>query len=605
MNSPNSDSNQKYQIEIDRLKGELKQTRQTIVEKDKFLDGLTHCFEGVLFLYNIALGQFIFVGENIEQIYGYTKDELNQMQGGMFALIYEDDLPNVMGVMAKMAEIGPSEKFKLEYRIKRKDGQIVWTAIWATPHSYTSEGAVETMSGVKLDTSALKAVETENVVFDNMIEAMFAQEEVGISISNAKGKWTRVSKQFAKMLGYEVRELIDLTYSKITSEEHLGQDHKDFKLIMSGEKDVYDVEKEYIKKDGSKLWVGIHGFSIRNIDGKPEYLLSMISDISKDVEHLKRVEESENRFKNIVESSRTWFWEVDLKGHIVYLSKNHESLTGYGINELIGTSVVETRVESQKEGFREMLISLRENPTVFVDLAGQYNCKDARIMDIISSGIPEFNENGEVFCYRGSTTDISDRRSAEREAEKYMADLKSSNRELEQFAYAASHDLQEPVRLMSTYTQLLKENIGADLDEGNLRIMHHIVNSSRRMRDLINGLMEFSRVGKQELHLEKVNCTSIINDVVDDFCQKIQESSAEVAIGELPEVLCDPLLVNIVFHNLLCNSIKFSKSDVPIKVEFAAKVYDQVAEFTVTDNGIGIKEEYLDVIFKIFKRLNS
>ena len=280
-------------------------------------------------------------------------------------------------------------------------------------------------------------------------------------------------------------------------------------------------------------------------------------------------------------------------------------MTGYVENEIVGNSVVETRVESQKKEFGELLIGLRQKATVFVDLDGKYMCADGRVIDILSSGIPVLNKSGDLICYRGSTTDITDRKNAEREAERYMADLKSSNKELEQFAYAASHDLQEPVRLMSTYTQLLKENIGGDLDEVNLRIMDHIVNSSRRMRDLINGLMEFSRVGKQELHVEGVDCTTIVNDVMSDFCEKIKDSGADVTIGELPEVLCDPMLVNIVIHNLLCNAIKFCKKDVPIKIQIAAKVYDQVAEFTLTDNGIGIKEEFLDDIFTIFKRLNS
>ncbi len=593
------------QSEIERLQLELAKAQQTILEKDRYIDGLAHCFEGVMFLYNMQTNKFELVGENIEKIYGYTQVEINELPGGIFGLIYEEDLHVAMDMMEQVANVQMGQKFKMEYRVKQKSGQIVWTAIWATPYSFSADGALEVVTGVKLDTSVFKAVETQNVVFDHMVNAMFTQKEVGISLSNAQGKWLRVNDRLASMLGYEVDEMMELSCPQITPSKYVDHDRQEFELIMAGKKDFYESEKEYVKKDGSTVWVSIHGFSIKNIHAKPEFLLGVVSDVSKEVQHIKRLEESENRFKNIVESSKTWFWEVDREGNFTYLSRNNESMTGYTREELLGTSVVDRRVKNQQESFSQLLINLREDPKLVVDLDGQYVRKDGRIIDVISSGIPILDDDGRVFCYRGSTTDVTDRKSAEREASKYMADLESSNKELEQFAYAASHDLQEPVRLMSTYTQLLKEKLGDRLDEDNVQIMDHIVNSSRRMNGLINGLMEFSRVGKQELKLENVDCTSIINAVVDDFCQKIKESNADVTIGQLPEVLCDPLLVNIVFHNLLCNSIKFCMPGRPIKVNIDATVHNQVAEFTVKDNGIGIKEKYLEEIFTIFKRLNS
>jgi PAS domain S-box-containing protein len=593
------------QVEIDQLKKELAEARQTISEKDRYIDGLAGCFEGVMFLYNMQTNRFELVGENIERIYGYTREEINELPGGIFGLIYEEDLHVAMDLMEQTANIQIGQNFKMEYRVRQKCGQIVWTAIWATPYSLSEDGALEVVAGVKLDTSAFKAVETQNVVFDHMVKAMFSQKEVGISLANSQGKWLRVNDRMASMLGYEVEELLELTCPQITPSQYIDYDRKEFDLIMTGNKDFYESEKEYLKKDGSKLWVSIHAFSIKNIHSKPEFLLSVVSDVSKEVQHVQSLEESENRFKNIVESSKTWFWEVDVEGRFTYLSRNNESMTGYTPEELLGTSVVDRRVQSQQEGFSDLLISLREEPKVVVDLDGQYVRKDGRIIDVVSSGIPIFDEAEKVYCYRGSTTDITDRKNAEREAKKNMSDLESSNKELEQFAYAASHDLQEPVRLMSTYTQLLREKLGSSLEDDNIRIMDHIVNSSRRMSGLINGLMEFSRVGKQELILEIVDCTDIINAVVEDFRQKIKESNADVSIGRLPEVLCDPLLVNIVFHNILCNSIKFAKPGQPIKVDIDAIVHNQVAEFTVKDNGIGIKEKYLEEVFIIFKRLNS
>ena len=249
IDSSNIESIQTYQEEIDRLRSELERAQKTIVDKDKYLDGLAHSFEGVMFLFNIVSGKFVHVGENIENIYGYSIAELNALPGGIFGLIYEEDLPITRKMMEQMAGAKVGQKFNIEYRIKRKDGQVIWTAIWFTPHTFASDGTLEIVTGVKLETSKIKAVETQNVVFDHMIEAMFSQKEIGMSVATSQGNWIRLNQKFADMLGYDVDELINLNCPKITPEKYLEQDGKDFNAIMTGEKDIYDVEKEYIKKN--------------------------------------------------------------------------------------------------------------------------------------------------------------------------------------------------------------------------------------------------------------------------------------------------------------------------------------------------------------------
>ncbi len=185
-----------------------------------------------------------------------------------------------------------------------------------------------------------------------------------------------------------------------------------------------------------------------------------------------------------------------------------------------------------------------------------------------------------------------------------LEDLARSNRDLEQFAYVASHDLQEPLRMVATYTQLLAERYQGKLDSDADKYIHYAVDGALRMQKLVQDLLAFSRVGRQGLALQNTDCNAVLHDALNNLAAAIQESGTVVHHAQLPVVMADGSQLAQVFQNLIGNAIKFRSAEPPlIRVSAEAKGKEWI--FSVADNGIGIAPEHAENVFVIFRRLHT
>ncbi len=200
--------------------------------------------------------------------------------------------------------------------------------------------------------------------------------------------------------------------------------------------------------------------------------------------------------------------------------------------------------------------------------------------------------------------EIIERKAIEEKLTSALSDLERSNRDLQQFAYAASHDLQEPLRMVSSYSQLLAERYQDQLDEKAHKYIHYAVDGAIRMQTLINDLLTYSRVTTRGSDLQAVDSHTTLGSALANLHNAIQESGALVTSSELPLVWADPTQLAQVFQNLIGNSVKYRGSDLP-RIHVSAQKVDQDWRFGVTDNGIGIDLQYKDKIFTIFQRLHS
>jgi light-regulated signal transduction histidine kinase (bacteriophytochrome) len=182
-------------------------------------------------------------------------------------------------------------------------------------------------------------------------------------------------------------------------------------------------------------------------------------------------------------------------------------------------------------------------------------------------------------------------------------ELERSNRELEQFAYVASHDLQEPLRKVASFCQLLERRYKGQLDERADQYIGFAVDGAKRMQVLINDLLAFSRVGRLTREQVVVDCGEIAAQAVANLGPAIEETGAEIEVGPLPSVRGEPALLAAVFQNLLGNAVKFH-GDQPPRVTLTAVRDNDSWTFTCADNGIGIEPEYADRVFVIFQRLH-
>jgi light-regulated signal transduction histidine kinase (bacteriophytochrome) len=199
---------------------------------------------------------------------------------------------------------------------------------------------------------------------------------------------------------------------------------------------------------------------------------------------------------------------------------------------------------------------------------------------------------------------ITEKIKVQEDLKKLNKKLIESNKELEQFAYVASHDLQEPLRMVSSFLQLLEKKYKSQLDEAAHQYIHFAVDGSERMKTLINDLLKFSRVGTTVEEISEVDCNLLIKNVIKVYEEKINESGAKINVNKLPVVRANKTQVEQLFQNLIGNALKYRGNDVPC-IEIGAS--DQAAGwvFYIKDNGIGIEKKFYDKVFVIFQRLHG
>jgi PAS domain S-box-containing protein len=295
--------------------------------------------------------------------------------------------------------------------------------------------------------------------------------------------------------------------------------------------------------------------------------------------------------------------ENGLPGKFIEVNDVGTERLGYSKDELLNMSPVDIVAPDKK-------IEMPKNAT---ELWTKGHAK-FEIVHVTKNGekIP-VEVNNHLFKLKGKTValaisrDIGERKKTEEEMKKLINDLKRSNDELEQFAYVASHDLQEPLRTIASFTQLLERRYKCKLDSDADEFMDYIVDASFRMKDQIEGLLEFSRVATHEKTFEQVNMNDILKYALNNLKTLIEENNAKITNDPLPLLMGDADQLQRVFQNIISNAIKFKKEGESPKVHISVQRNDENNEyvFSIADNGIGIEKQYMERIFVIFKRLHT
>ncbi|APW98368.1 two-component sensor histidine kinase [Halobiforma lacisalsi AJ5] len=305
------------------------------------------------------------------------------------------------------------------------------------------------------------------------------------------------------------------------------------------------------------------------------------------------LEESERRYRTLVEhfpNGSVGLFDEDLR---------YTAAGGQLFDDLDFDLDPEDRIGEQFTELHPPEIVEEVQPYFEAALDGEPKSFEIEYADrhLYGNTLPVRDVNDEVFAGMLVIQDVTERREYERM-------LEESNERLEQFAYAASHDLQEPLRMVSSYLQLLESRYADELDEDGEEFIEFAVVGADRMRDMIDGLLEYSRVETEGDPFEPVDLDAVLDDVLTDLQLQIEETHAHITVDDLPTVQGDGEQLRQVFQNLLDNAIEYS-GDEPPRIHVSADHEGSKWCISVRDEGIGIDPEQQDRIFEVFQQLHS
>ncbi|MGB9936707.1 MAG: PAS domain S-box protein [Methanobacterium sp.] len=222
-----------------------------------------------------------------------------------------------------------------------------------------------------------------------------------------------------------------------------------------------------------------------------------------------------------------------------------------------------------------------------------------------TTAVPEYNSKGEIESILSISRDITERKKSERQLKKTITELQRSNKELQSFAYITSHDLQEPLRTIASYAQLIERRYKGRLDKDADEFIEYMVDGAKRMKSMIQGLLDYSRVGTKGNEFKEFKAQDALDYALSNLESAITENNAEIEIDSLPVIFADEDQIARVFQNLIGNALKFCREGAKPKIHISAGKKGNEYVFSVSDNGIGMEEQYGDHIFEVFKRLHS
>lgn len=340
----------------------------------------------------------------------------------------------------------------------------------------------------------------------------------------------------------------------------------------------------------------------------------------------QRLQESESQYKTLTNALPIIIFSLNPKGELIYANEWLHRLTGYTISQL-NSSRWKNSVHPEDYNTFSLLLKA-DVASGASTIKAQCRLKHKEEQDWywhLVSVSPLHDDKGALLYWIGYMVDINAQKLVEDTLkdneelkmvqlqlqenqlalEENISDLNRSNLELQQFAYVASHDLQEPIRKISYYSDFMLNRYGGSLDDKGKEYLEAMTQASTRMRSLVHDLLAFSQVEKKVVEFRHINLNNVVKDVLHDIDVLIKEKNAVVNVEYLPFIDADEGMMRQLFENLLANSLKYSKEDVPPVINISNRQNERMLEIHVQDNGIGFDEKYLPQMFMLFQRLHS
>jgi PAS domain S-box-containing protein len=570
--------------------------------------------EGIILLQNTEdkEGAIIFTNDAMARSGGYKKEELLGMS--FVDLLHPDSLPWALE-RYKQRQRGEEAPSHYEINTLRKDGTALPLEVTAGITTY--QGKVATILYIRDITEKKKAEETlreserrYRLLAENVTDV--------ITCVDMNLRPTYLSPSITHLLGYSMEEAMARGIEESLTPASLEAIAEALSIEMALEhgkqKDQFRQrvrEVEFYHKDGSTVWAEVMVSFLLDSGGKPVEIVSVLRDVTDRKKAEEALRESEKRYRLLAENVTDVIWTTDMNLRPTYLSPSITRLLGYSLEEAMsrsmGESLTPASIKMARHAFAKALTAKDKEQEEYLKsrpLELEMKHKDGSTVWVEATVSFLRDEDGQPIGLLGINRDLTERKRAEGELQKTLAELERSNKELEQFAYVASHDLQEPLRMVASYVQLLARRYKGKLDADADDFIAYAVDGASHMQRMINDLLAYSRVGTRGKPFEPTDCQAVLDQVLANLKVSIEESGAVITHDPLPMVMVDESQMAQLLQNLINNAIKFRGEASP-RVHISAEQKEKEWVFSVRDNGIGIDPQYHERIFIIFQRLHD
>jgi len=523
-----------------------------------------------------------------EQVFGYTAEEA---LGKSIAMIIpadrQDEEPRILEQLKRGERIGHFETLR-----RRKDGRLVNVSLSISPVR-DSDGHV--VGGSKIARDITQAVRAERDAL--LLAAIVDSSDDAIISKDLNSIVTSWNKSAERMFGYTADEMIGKPITTLFPPDREDEEPQILERLRRGER-VEHFETIRRRKDGVLLEISLTISPVKDGTGR----VIGASKIARDISDRKRWEAallgSEANFRQLADSMPQMVWTARPDGTLDYYNERWYQYTGVG-HEVLGDEAWKPLLHP--DDLRQSMETWRESLRTGDPYQMEHRLWDRsehRWRWFVCRALAVRDAEGNVTKWFGTSTDIDDQKRVQQE-------LRRANQDLEQFAYSASHDLQEPLRGTKIYSELLAKRYSALLPTEAVELLAYLRQNASRMELLVRDLLAYAQIAQMPAPVEDTDANQALADTTAGLKGAIQETGAEITTDRLPSVRVHGAHLKQMLQNLLTNAIKYRSSDRVPSVHVSAEREDGYCVFAVADNGIGIEPQYCELIFGLFKRLHA
>jgi hypothetical protein len=505
--------------------------------------------------------------------------------------------------------IAQKQAYAIFYRVLATDEKYYWWQEQAVP---TENGGQDWQGSMTAQTQPNSQLAIAQKRFEDLVNGL--EDAIFWEYDTAITRFTFVSQSAEKILGYPVEQWLERSefwQSTIHPEDREWVVRDYHQKTLSGQ----DCSFEYrcIAADGRAIWLRDRVYSVRDPQGQASKLRGLMLDIIAAKQTEAELRESETRFRTMADSAPMMIWMAGANSMWEFANQSWLNFTGRSLKQELGEGWMEAVHPADVSRCVEIYLSAFYSQQEFHQ-EFRLRQADGTYRWIFEKGSPRFTPDGSFTGYIGCCLDISDRKASE-EAMKARAEeltylttvlaqtnvtLEKRNQELDRFAYVASHDLKAPLRAIANLSAWIEEDLSELLTADTRHQMNLLRGRVHRMEALINGLLQYSRVGRLETPKSQVSVADLLAEIIDSLSPP---ATFSIEIAPMPTILTEKLPLEQVFTNLIGNAIKHHpRQDGTVKI--SVREYASNYEFAVADDGDGIAPEYHEKIFGIFQTLS-